>query len=148
MEKIFRILEPEVAGGFGDQTVLDYSTIPPTVEKLHYEFGGWLGDDLLTTTTCFIVTVPLMEHLTQFTGTGYTFDEVLVSKSKFFQQRRPEIILPPFFWLKIVGQPGVDDAGLGSKNWLVVSDALLSIFQQHNIANCIVRRRPYQQRST
>jgi hypothetical protein len=147
MDKEYRILEPEVAGGFGEETVLDYSTSPPTVQKLHYEFGGWLGDDLLTTTPCFIVTLPLKESLLRFNGTGYSFDDVAVSKSEFFQQRRPEVVLPPFAWLKIHGQAGRDDVGLGKKDALVVSDEFLNVLRQHNIANCIVRRKPFRQTS-
>jgi hypothetical protein len=147
MEKEYRILEPEVAGGFGEKTALDRSTSPPTVQKLHYEFGGWLGDDLLTTTPCFIVTLPLKEALIQFKGTGYSFDEVTVSKSRLFQQRRPEIVLPQFAWLRIHGQAGRDDVGLGTKDTLVVSNEFLNILKQHKIANCVVRRKPYRQAS-
>jgi hypothetical protein len=145
MEREYRIIEPEVAGGFGEGAVLDHSTTPLTVEKLHYEFEGWLGDDLLTTTPCFIVTSPLKESLIQFNGTGYSFDEVMVSKSKSFRRRCPKVVLPSFAWLTIHGQPGRDDAGLGRYSALVVSDEFLNVLKKHNISNCIVRKRRYRQ---
>ena len=40
-------LEPEVAGGIGERTVLDRSGPRLRATSLHYEFDGWLGDDLL-----------------------------------------------------------------------------------------------------
>jgi hypothetical protein len=144
MENEYRILEPEVAGGFGPQTILDYTTVPPTVQKLHYEFGGWLGDDLLETTPCFIVTLPLKESLAQFGGTGYSFDDVVISKSAMFQERRPDIYLPEFSWLKIFGLAGSDDAGLGPNKALVVSSQLLDILKQHILGNCTIRKRPFR----
>ncbi len=47
-------LEPEVAGGFGEQSVIDRSSGKMVVRKLHYEFDGWLGDVLLESYLCFI----------------------------------------------------------------------------------------------
>ena len=52
---MFYVLEPEVAGDLGAGSILDYSTQPPTVLKLQYEFNVWLGDDLLTTPPCFLI---------------------------------------------------------------------------------------------
>jgi hypothetical protein len=143
MDTVYRILEPEVAGGYGDETILDYSTTPPTPLKLHYEFMGWLGDELLTTTPCYIVTLPLKESLVRFNGTGYTFEEVIVSKSDFFLEMHPKLSLPAFAWLKIHGQAGHDDAGLDVKRGLVVSDKFLNVLQMHKIANCTIRKKPY-----
>jgi hypothetical protein len=41
------IIEPEVAGQLGNDTILNYSTKPPIIEKLNYEFEDWLGDDFI-----------------------------------------------------------------------------------------------------
>lgn len=139
----YRIIEPEVAGGFGERTALDYSTNPWTVRSLHYEFQGWLGDDLLTTHPCFIVTFSLKESLVKFNGTGYSFDDVIATKSAFFDETYPEVVLPSFSWLKIHGQPGHDDAGLGKNSQLVVSNNFLDVLKQHAIENCIIRRKPF-----
>ena len=48
-------IEPEVAGGLGDHTVMDRSVHPPIVSKLHYQMEGWLGDALLESFPVFIV---------------------------------------------------------------------------------------------
>jgi hypothetical protein len=57
-------LEPEVAGGLGDGTVIDTTVHPPHVERLHYEFEDWLGDDLVESFPCFLVSKPLAARLT------------------------------------------------------------------------------------
>lgn len=44
---MYKLIEPEVAGSLGKETELDSSVFPPHVKKLHYEFDGWLGDDIL-----------------------------------------------------------------------------------------------------
>ena len=53
------ILEPEVAGGWGEGTIANTSPHPPVVETLEYMFDGWGGDDLLATFPCFIVSEAL-----------------------------------------------------------------------------------------
>ena len=40
-------LEPEVAGGFGPNSILDPKVRPPRVTKFNYEFDVWLGDPVL-----------------------------------------------------------------------------------------------------
>jgi hypothetical protein len=49
-------IAPEVAGGWGRNTVMDRSIHPPHVTKLHFEFDGWLGDVLLESFPCYIIT--------------------------------------------------------------------------------------------
>ena len=68
------VIEPEVAGGFGRATVLDTRTHPPQVSRLEYEFDGWLGDDLLTTFPCYIVSRRLQDALEMTDLTGFHFD--------------------------------------------------------------------------
>ena len=51
----YYLIEPEVAGGIGEHSVIDRSSGKMVVRKLHYEFDGWLGDELLESTPCFIV---------------------------------------------------------------------------------------------
>ncbi len=48
----FYVIEPEVAGGWGDSIVVYRSVDPVSVERIHYQFEGWLGDELLTTSSC------------------------------------------------------------------------------------------------
>jgi hypothetical protein len=67
----FHLLRPEVAGGWGPNIQAHRQTHPPVVTHLHYEFEGWLGDDLLTTFPEFIVTERLARALEQSGLTGF-----------------------------------------------------------------------------
>ena len=72
-------IEPEVAGGLGQNVEMDRSVHPPVVDKLHYEFDGWLGDELLETFPCFIVTEGAMKRLQLIHATGIKFDQAEVT---------------------------------------------------------------------
>jgi hypothetical protein len=130
------ILEPEVAGGFGENVVYDPST--RHVEHLHYQFDGWLGDDLLTTTPCYIVTDRLRSVIEQSARTGYEFETVEVTTSELFRELYPDRELPKFWWLKVTGKPGVDDFGLSPDYYgLVVRDSVLTKMKERaQLDNC------------
>jgi hypothetical protein len=102
-------VEPEVAGGFGENTKSNSTEGRFTVERLHYCFDGWLGDELLESTPCFIVSSALAEDLESARLTGFSLDDVEVSVSTQFVDQKDRSILPAFRWLKIEGTAGVDD---------------------------------------
>ena len=130
------LLEPEVAGGFGDNTVLDHSVKPFKVEKLHYEFEGWLGDDLLETCPCFIGTTGLIEKFNELGFGGYIIDDLEVSTSYEFRQLYPDMVLPEFRWIKIHGKAKKDDFGLSENRSLVVSERVLDVLKTFKISHC------------
>ncbi len=130
------ILEPEVAGGIGKNTVLDRSVHPPVPIRFNYEFSGWLGDSLLETVASFIVTKSLGEQIKSSGLTGANFGEVEISKGGQFEDLYPNTELPEFVWLQIKGVAGVDDFGLSSKHLLVVSQAALSVLQREPLDHC------------
>ena len=141
----YYVLEPEVAGDFGPATILDPSRRPPDVRVLDYEFTVWLGDDLLTTHPCFIVTDRLRDALSNSGYTGFDFDEVITSVSEDFRNVCPNTELPHFSWWKICGAPGVDDVGLTIKDQrLVVSERLIALLRQFRIEHCLIRKNPYR----
>lgn len=129
----FTIIDPEVAGGWGSGTVTDTSVHPPVVTRLHYEFQGWQGDDLLQTFPCFIVTDRLSSALGQAQLSGFTFDRVEVSTSQEFNVRHPSRRLPKFYWLRVTGRPGVDDLGMCSKHRLVASSKVIEVLARYNV---------------
>src|SRR5437870_3724604 len=55
----FYYVEPEVAGRLGPNSVLDTTVHPPVVSRLEYEFSDWLGDGIVETFPCYIVTEDL-----------------------------------------------------------------------------------------
>lgn len=59
----FLKLQPEVAGGLGAKTIMNTTVHPPSVSILEYEFDGWLGDDLLESFPCFVVSERLKNPL-------------------------------------------------------------------------------------
>jgi len=130
------LLKPEVAGGFGENIVIDRSVNPFRVEKLHYEFDGWLGDDLLTSFPCIIGTVKLIERLNASSFSGYSVGDVEISTSYEFRQLYPDRALPEFRWIKVHGTPGKDDLGLSGRRRLVVSERVLDVLKTFQISHC------------
>jgi len=132
----FYKLEPEVAGGWGENTVADTSLHPPYIKKLHYEFDGWLGDGVLETFPCFIVTRQVKKAIQNAHMTGFEIDEVEISVSDEFTQMYGDKELPSWCWLKPIGAPGEDDIAITEKAELIISERTLEIFRQHGLNNC------------
>lgn len=133
------VLEPEVAGGFGGNTkVIHAHASSFTVERLHYQFDGWLGDEVVESTPCFIVSKALADDLERARLTGFLFDEVEVTVSKQFADQQGRLILPEFLWLKVDGAVGIDDFGLNTDLMLVVSERALETLTS-SIAHASVR---------
>ncbi len=135
-------IEPEVARGLGQNVVMDRSVHPPVVDKLHYEFDGWLGDVLLETFPCFIVTEGARKRLQLIHATGIKFDQAEVTTSEQFRELYPDRKLPKFAWLKVVGTPGRDDFGIGPDFRLVISERALEALKELGISNAVVT--PYE----
>lgn len=126
-------IEPEVSGGFGDKTVVDTSVHPPRVSKLHYQFDGWLGDDLLETYPCHIVSESLAKEIESAELTGYMFDDVEISKSEQFEDLYPGKELPKFYWLKVSGIAGKDDFGISEDYRLTISEKALEALNKRKV---------------
>ncbi len=136
-------VEPEVAGGFGDRAIIDRSSGKMDVKKLHYEFDGWLGDELIESTPCFIVSKRLADKITSEKLTGGKFDDVEVTTSDEFQEFHQNRQLPEFVWFKVDGKPGEDDFGLTSELNLIVSEKALQLLLSGGISNAATVT-PYQ----
>ncbi|MEV6278637.1 hypothetical protein [Nocardia sp. NPDC051832] len=133
----FHLIEPEVAGGHGPGTVYDWSTVPATVTKLEYEFADWLGDALLESTPCFVVTAEVAGQIARMGLSGATFDDVIVSISPEGEELM-DAELPAWRWLKPTGKPGESDFGVNDALSLVVSDRALAVLADAGIRNADV----------
>ena len=131
-------LEPEVPGGLGDNTVADASVHPPKVTTLHLEMFGWLGDDLLETFPCFVVTKRLGDALRRSQLSGYTLAPLHVTRSEEFDELYPDQTLPEFLWLQPNGRVGEDDICTLPDATLLASEAALNFFRSHNLENCVI----------
>lgn len=131
-------IEPEVAGGWGENTEADTSVHPPVVLSLHFEFQGWLGDDLLESFPCFLVSEQLGQAIRAANLDGFSLKQVEISYSAQFieLQRRP--MLPKFNWLKITGGAGQADFGMSEAHLLVVSEEALAVLRQFSLNNAEV----------
>jgi len=135
----YHIVEPEVAGGWGKNTEFTRTPGQPViVHKLHYQFDGWLGDELLETTPCYIVTERLAAEIERAKLTGVSFDAVETSKSEQFDELYPDRELPKFMWLKVGGTAGQDDFGVTPDLQLIVSDAALAVLENVGISHALV----------
>lgn len=132
-------VEPEVAGGWGDDTkIIRIPGRPVTADRLHYEFDGWLGDDLLESTPFYIATAKLSEAILESGLSGVEFEDVKISKSPQFEDLHPNRDLPKFLWMKPGSNPSRDDFGLTSDLQLIVSARALAVLESFEIAHASI----------
>ena len=134
----YYVLDPDVAGRLGSRTQMDSTVHPPVVKRLHYELEGWLGDDLVQSFPCYLVTKKLQATLTAIHPTGLSFAVADVSASETFKDLNQEVKFPALTWLKVDGAPGKDDFGLTTDARLVVSDHVLQQMQTTQLSHCDV----------
>lgn len=134
-KSMFKSIDPEVTGGLGKDTKLDATVHPPIVYQLHYEFQGWLRNDILESFPCFIVTSALKEAILNAQLSGVAFDYVKVTTSYEFRQLYPAVTLPPFNWMKIIGTAGIDDFGISDKLQLIISEKAYNVLARFNISD-------------
>jgi len=135
---MYYYIEPEVSGGIGRSSIIDTSFHPPIVKKLNFEFDGWLGDDLIETFPCFIVSENLKNRIHQSKLTGFKFNDVEITKSDTFNELYENKTLPNFYWLQITGKAGQHDFGIASDFRLVVSSDALFIMKQTRIEQATI----------
>ena len=134
----FYYVEPEVAGGLGQNTVLDPDVHPPTVIKLHYKIINWLGDALLESFPALIITREAADALNKTGASGFECRDVELTVSESFREIYPERVLPEFLWLSVTGEAGRDDLGIADDSRLVVSDRALNVLRTFGVDNALV----------
>lgn len=127
-----------MAGGWGPHIQVDRRTHPPRVTRLHYEFQGWLGDDLLTTFPEFVVTERLAEALERSGMTGFQLADLEVSAGNTWTQLHDARPLPRCRWLKVTDRAGAADFGLTELAHLVVSQRGLELLRGFSLRECEV----------
>lgn len=130
----YYLVNPEVPCSWGKNIEVDRSVHPPLVKKLHIEFEGWLGDDLITTFPIYAVTDRLKKAIETANLTGIYFESIEMSVSETFIEIYENKILPLFFWAKINGGLG-EDFYLQNGYNLIVSENALSILKNNNLNN-------------
>lgn len=145
------MIEPEVPGQIGEDTVYkNYDNIIkkgelPIITYMHLVLDGWLGDDILEVTPCFIVTERLKELISSKELTGCEFQEIKLSVSDEFKELYPNRELPKFYRMlpkgiiSILGETYSNwngmDFSLSEKSYLVLSEKAKDILSSLNIIN-------------
>lgn len=129
------IVEPEVAGGWGEGTVADTTVHPPVVSVLEYRLEGWFGDEILETFPCYIVTDSLMKDFAREKLVGYEDADVMLTVSEDFFSEYDTIDIPKFRWLKIVGSDPDSDFRYSADHRLIVSEKAMMVLKRHKITH-------------
>jgi hypothetical protein len=140
-------LEPEVAGELGTDTTFNYQN---EVEFLHYDFHGWLGDELLEATPCFIVTENLAMNIQNEKLGGAIFKDLRITPSPLFNELYPDQTLPTFKHMVIFGKVRVndntffewsgDDFCLSNNSYLVVTNKALEVLKMRQFNYCNTKK--------
>lgn len=143
----YYLLEPEVAGGIGDMSEIVYKDgMINEVKFLHYEFYGWLGDELLTTHPCFIVSENLMDDIISSGLEGAEFKDIKTSLSYEFLELYGKIEIPKFVEIKckFVYEEHIDnltsDFYISQRKNFIVSDKALNVLKHHKLDFCEVKK--------
>jgi hypothetical protein len=130
---MYKIIQPEVIVGIGNDSLFEETTAPfRTVKKLHIALEDWLGDDLMECHPCYIVTENLKNALEKTNFTGFTFDNLKITKSEYFSDNyHAEKPLPLFYWLKVNGKVGIADIYVGEGSSLFCEEKLLEFLKEN-----------------
>jgi len=121
------ILEPEVPGGLGPRTQMDRSSHPPRVSVLHFIFDGWLGDQLVESFPCYLVTSSLAQALADAGVSGIELADAEIETSDQFRDIYPNRLLPHFRWLRVIGSATESDIFITPDNRLGASQKALDV---------------------
>lgn len=136
-------IDPEVAGGWGPNTVIStLSGGEKVVTRLQYVFDGWLGDEIVEGSQCFVVTESLAITLESLSLSGFTLKGVEVMTSDLYRELYPDRPLPRCLWLSVGRRPGRDDLGLDADGRLVVSEKALAALRSHRLQHCDIMQVP------
>lgn len=135
--KMYRYIEPEVAGSLGDETIINTTVHPPFVSQLHFVFNGWLGDDILETFPCYIISERLKNEILNSNLIGIAFKSLKVTKSIQFKDLYPNLNLPDFYWAIINGKYDTDDFVISEDFRLIVSENAFKVLSLFNVSNAI-----------
>ena len=143
----YYLLYPEVAGELGDgsEVVYEDGQIKEVI-FLEYNFMGWLGDELLTTHPCFIVTESLQNDIILNGLTGVKFNNIAMTFSNEFRDMCGNRKVPKFVQMicNDLYESNVEnlqkDFYLNKYKDIIVSEKALSVLRQHKIDMCDIEK--------
>ena len=141
----FYKLEPEIAGEIGESSKIEYEN--GTIKKiifLEYLFSDWLGDELLSTHPCHIVTENLKKDISANNLTGVKFQKIKKTFSDEFIELNISTDIPEF--VQIVcdnfyedkNENALQDFYVNRYKELIVSESALKVIKKHTLNNCLI----------
>ena len=139
----YYLLRPEVAGELGENSKVVYEGgRMKAVLHLEYVFTGWLGDELLTTHPCFIVTESLQRDIVSNNLKGVRFREIKMSFSEEFFETCKDTEFPCF--VELICESSYEENAHCLQNdfyynrykELIVSEKTLEVINRHKVDMC------------
>lgn len=93
-------VDAEVAGGLGRDMDYKHERSPRLIGRLHYVFDGWLGDDIVTTASFWLVSERLAAALRNSELTGFELEDALVTVSDTWRTFKGDA--EPGVWTRLV----------------------------------------------
>ena len=138
-------LEPEIAGEIGENSKTEYENGKiKQIIFLEYLFSDWLGDDLLSTHPCHIVTENLKNDINANNLTGIQFKKIKKAFSDEFFELNSSTDIPEF--VQIVcnnfyedkNDSTLQDFYVNRYKALIVSERALKVIKKHTLNNCLI----------
>jgi hypothetical protein len=104
----------------------------------------WLGDVLLETFPCFVLTEEASRAISSSRLTGANFAPFEISLSEQFLELQANVRLPRFLWMQVVGKAGMDDFGIDRSNQLVVSQQALALLRRLGLGHAEIDTLPQE----
>jgi hypothetical protein len=127
-------VEPEVSGELGPGTLMDTTVHPPVVSRLEYRFTDWMGDSIVESFPCYLVTDELAKQIQKAGLGGVALDNVEVTLAPEAEELLDQP-LPSWKWLKVTGHAFESDFGVSGDKRLVVSDRAMDVLRQGRLEN-------------
>lgn len=139
--KSYYELTLDVPGGIGPETIMDTSTHPPEVSFLHFIFSGQPGDQLVECFPCFLATEHLVKAFEKSHLTGFEIGDVKIERDEQSEELDPDLKLPHYVWLKVIGKLDQDDFAITEDYNLCVSQRALDLINETAPVDISVERR-------
>jgi hypothetical protein len=130
------VLRPEVPGRWGDNSVMDTSVHPPNISYFQFVFEDWNGSDFFECLSYYFCTDDILNELKLLNIGGFIEIKCTFEIDEQLAYFEPNIILPNFNCLKIIGVKGLDDMFLTRKFHLAVSKRVLDILESKVMYDC------------
>lgn len=127
-------LEAAIPGGVGPDADYNGMRQPRLIGTLHYEFGDWTDDDIVTEDGFWLVTEPVANALPTSGLSGWSLDDVVVTTDDSWKRDPIPRTLPTWHRLIPTGTACQDDFGVKGITLLAISQRSLDFLRQFTLS--------------